>query len=74
MNVHLRPKRSEMRPPSSSRLPNASAYAVITHWRESSEKPRSRWADGSAMFTMVTSSTTSSCAMPITPRISQRRA
>ncbi len=25
MNVHLRPKRSEMRPPSSSRLPNASA-------------------------------------------------
>jgi hypothetical protein len=25
MNVHLRPSRSEIRPPSSSRLPNASA-------------------------------------------------
>src|SRR3954453_21221054 len=32
-NVHLRPNRSAMRPPRSSRLPNASAYAVTTHWR-----------------------------------------
>ena len=44
MKVRLRPKRSAIRPPSSSRLPNASAYAVTTHCRSSSEKPRSRWA------------------------------
>jgi hypothetical protein len=46
---------------------------VITHWRSSAEKPRSRCADGSAMFTMVTSSTTISWAMPITTSASQRR-
>jgi hypothetical protein len=73
MNVHLRPNRSASRPPTSSRLPKASAYAVITHCRWSSSKPRSRCAGGSAMFTIVTSSTTSSWAMPMTPRISQRR-
>ena len=73
MNVHLRPNRSAMRPPSRSRLPNASAYAVMIHWRWSSEKPSSACADGRAMLTIVTSSTTSSCAMPMTARISQRR-
>ena len=31
MNVHLRPNRSETLPPSSSRLPNASEYAVTIH-------------------------------------------
>jgi hypothetical protein len=73
MNVHLRPNRSATRPPRRSRLPNDSAYAVMTHCRWSSEKPRSAWADGSAMFTIVTSSTTSSWAMPMTVRISHRR-
>ena len=33
MNVHLRPNRSAIRPPSSSRLPKDSAYAVMIHWR-----------------------------------------
>ncbi len=72
MKVHLRPNRSPRRPPNSSRLPKASAYAVMIHWRESLEKPSSCWADGSAMFTIVASSTTMSWAMPMTARISQR--
>ena len=38
MNVHLRPNRSEILPPSSSRLPNASAYAVMIHCRSPLEK------------------------------------
>ena len=71
-NVHLRPNRSPMRPPSSSRLPNASAYAVTIHWREPSEKCRAACAEGSAMFTTVASSTTISCAMLRMARIHQR--
>jgi len=35
INVHLRPNQSLSRPPSSSRLPNASAYAVMIHCRVS---------------------------------------
>ena len=72
MKVHLRPNMSPMRPPSSSSEPNASAYAVTIHWRESLEKPRSSCALGSAMFTIVMSSTTMSWAMPMSARIVQR--
>src|SRR6202020_1681483 len=39
MNVHLRPNRSPSLPPSRSSDPNASAYAVTTHWRLSVENP-----------------------------------
>jgi hypothetical protein len=46
---------------------------VITHCRSVVEKPSARWADGSAMFTMVASSTTISWATPTTARTSQRR-
>jgi hypothetical protein len=46
---------------------------VMTHWRLSSLKPRSPWADGSAMFTIVASRITMSWAMPRMPRMSQRR-
>ena len=35
-----------------------SAYALTTHWRFSGAKPRSVWIDGSATFTIATSSTT----------------
>ena len=38
MNVYLRPNRSPSLPPNRSRLPNASAYAVMIHWRLSVEK------------------------------------
>jgi hypothetical protein len=33
MKTRLRPKRSAMRPPSNSRLPNASGYPVTIHCR-----------------------------------------
>jgi hypothetical protein len=46
---------------------------VTTHCRSTVLKCRARCADGSAMLITVTSSTTMSCAMPITPRMSQRR-
>ena len=71
-NVTFRPSRSASLPPSSSRLPNASAYAVTTHCRSTMENPRSRCAVGSAMFMIVASSTIMSCARAITPRISHR--
>jgi hypothetical protein len=45
----------------------------MTHWRSPSEKPRSAWAEGRAMFTTVESSTTMSCARPTMTRVSQRR-
>ena len=38
MNTRLRPKMSARRPPSSSRLPKASEYAVTIHWRSPLEK------------------------------------
>src|SRR6476659_8661309 len=72
-NVTFRPRRSASRPPSSSRLPNARLYAVTTHCRSTVLNPSARCADGSATFITVRSSTTISCARPITPRISHRR-
>ena len=48
------------RPPASSRLPKAGAYAVTTYCRSLSENPSVRCADGSAMFTTVESRTTMS--------------
>jgi len=72
-NVTLRPSRSDSRPPSRSRLPNARVYAVTTHCRSTVLKCSARCADGRAMFMIVASRTTISCARPITPRMSQRR-
>src|ERR1700753_3313057 len=45
----------------------------MTHCRSVVEKPSARCADGSAMFTMVASSTTISWAIPMTARTSHRR-
>src|SRR5271165_3580322 len=73
MKVHLRPNKSPSFPPSSKRLPNASAYAVTTHCRLSVEMPSDRCAEGSAMFTIVASRTTISCATPSRARTVQRR-
>jgi hypothetical protein len=72
MNVHLRPNRSPSFPPNRSRLPNASAYAVMIHWRLSVEKPSARCADGSAICTIVTSRVTISCATPTSASTFQR--
>src|SRR5216683_8323431 len=72
MNTHLRLKMSPSRPPTSSRLPNASAYADTNHCRSPLEKPSACWADGSAMFTIVPSSTSISWATAATTRTSQR--
>src|SRR5713226_3559329 len=73
MNTHLRLNMSPSRPPTSSRLPNASAYADTNHCRSPLEKPSACWADGSAMFTIVPSSTSISWATAATTRTSQRR-
>src|SRR5579863_8749141 len=72
-NVVLRPIRSPSFPPAKRRLPNARLYAVTPHCRSAVVKFRARCADGNAMFITVRSSTTMSCAIPITPRASQRR-
>ena len=74
ISIRRRPTRSDSRPPSSSSPPKASEYAVTTHCRSALENTRSRWAEGSAMFTIVASSTTISWASPATPRIHQHRA
>ena len=62
-----------VRPPSGSKLPKANAYAVMTHWRSSFEKRRTRCAEGGAVLTKVLSSTTITCATPTTATISHRR-
>ncbi len=45
-----------------------SEYALITHSRARRAEVSARWIEGRAMFTMVASSTTISCATAITPR------
>jgi len=65
--VRMRPTKSAIRPPA-GRFPNASVYAVITHWRPSSNTPSPRWAESRAMFTIVASKDTIGCARAITPR------
>ncbi len=60
MNTRLRLNMSPRRPPTSSRLPKASAYAVTTHCRSLFGNPSARCADGSAIFTIVASRTTMS--------------
>src|ERR1700733_10914549 len=72
ISVHLRPNRSPTLPPTNSKLPNASAYAVTTHCRLSLEKCNARCAEGNATVTMVASSTTISCAMLSKARTAQR--
>jgi hypothetical protein len=60
--IRRRPSRSAARPPSSSRPPNASVYAVMTHCRSPIPKWRSAWIVGSATFTTVMSRITMNCA------------
>src|SRR3954453_12404968 len=57
-NVRRRPTMSAARPPTSSRPPLQSTYAVTTHWRSAGAKPSPAPIEGSATFTNVMSSTT----------------
>ena len=66
--VRRLPMMSDNRPPMSSSAPKASEYAVTIHWRLSVPKPSALCADGSAMFTIVVSSTTMSWARPMISR------
>ena len=66
MNILRLPNRSPARPPSSSRPPNASEYALTTHSRSVVLNRSARWIDGRATLTMVPSRTTISCANAIT--------
>src|SRR5690348_6726983 len=45
----------------------------MTHWRPGSDRPRSIWAEGSAMFMMVRSRPTMSWATATAARAHQRR-
>ncbi len=74
ISIRRWPTRSDSRPPSSSSPPKASEYAVTTHCRSALENASARWAEGSAMFTIVASRTTISWASPTTARTHQRRA
>ncbi|GAA4294574.1 hypothetical protein GCM10023086_06850 [Streptomyces venetus] len=47
---------------------------MTTHCRLPSEMPKSAWAEGRAMFTMVASSTTMSCASAMKTSALQRLA
>lgn len=72
-NALRRPTKSAMRPPRSSRVPKASVYALITHWRLASEMESACCADGSATVTTVASRTIMSCASATTPSTHHRR-
>src|SRR3954447_5572657 len=71
--IRRRPSRSAMRPPSSRKPPNMSAYALITHWRFACEKPRSILIEGSATFTIAMSRTTMNCTALSRPSASHLR-
>src|SRR3954453_3136706 len=71
--THLRPARSPRRPASSSRLPNVMRKALTTQVRPAWLKWRSCWIEGSATFTIVTSSTIISWARQTTMSAAQRR-
>src|SRR5207302_363789 len=47
--------------------------AVSTHWRSASVAASARWADGSAMLTMVASSAAINCASAMKASATQRR-
>ena len=72
MKTRRRPSRSPARPPSSRKPPKASVYAQTTHCRFSCEKWRSDWIEGSATFTIATSSTIMNCVTTSSPSAIQR--
>ncbi len=65
-----RPNRSPARPPSSSRPPNTSVYALSTQASPAGENPRSARMRGSATFITVTSSMSMSWQVTMIARAS----
>ena len=72
-NTFLRPIRSPRRPASSRKPPNVSRYELTTHVRLAWLKPRSRWIEGSATFTIVASTAIMSWPRHTTTTAIQRR-
>ncbi len=71
-NARRWPSAPLTRPPISNSPPNASRYAVITQCRAASEIPSASCAEGRAMFTIVPSRTTRSCAAATTGSVHHR--
>ena len=72
-NTRRRPSRSAARPPSSSRPPKLSRYALRTHCRSPLAKPRSRSIEGSATTTIAESRMTMKKAAHRSASAFQRR-
>src|SRR3954452_13744864 len=73
MNRRRRPSRSAARPPSRSRPPKLSRYALSTHCRSPVEKLRSASTDGSATTTIAESRMTMKNAVQSSASAFQRR-
>ena len=73
MNMCRRPRRSAIRPPSSSSPPNAKMYAFATQDRLSLAKCRPCWIEGSAMFTTDASRITMNSASASSTSAHHRR-
>jgi hypothetical protein len=73
-NRRRRPKVSPARPPSRSRPPKVSVYALMTHDRFVAEKCRPVWMRGSATFITVASSTSMSWQVTMIARAMPGRA
>ncbi len=71
-SILRRPYRSAALPAVSSSPDWTSAYALIIHWMSEVEAASSRVSEGMATVSTVLSSSTTSSARQITPRISQR--
>src|SRR3954452_10976914 len=72
-NIRRRPRASPSRPAGTSASPKVSAYPDTTHWTADGEAPTSRWIEGSATETMLTSSRLMNPTTRVTDRARQRR-
>ena len=72
MNIRREPTRSANRPPGMRKPPKASVYAVITQCRPPPLNPSDSPTTGSAVVTIVASSTTTNCATQATAMPSRR--
>ncbi|CAM5299964.1 hypothetical protein SFUMM280S_10649 [Streptomyces fumanus] len=71
--TRLQPWMSPSRPPVINPAAKARAYPAVIHWIWLNEAPSSRWIDGTAMFTIVTSTRSMKAAVITIARANQRR-